>query len=63
MEAKTIGKAATAGKRRGPPDPQLRRALLRAMQGALRRSLVLLPMTEDDDKLQEWLGSMLGFAE
>ena len=47
---------------RGPRDPQVRRALLQAMKGALRRSVVLLPLTEDDDKLQEWLGGMLEFS-
>lgn len=49
-------------KRRGPRDPALRRALLRAMREALRRSVVLLPLTEDEDRLQESLGSALGLS-
>lgn len=43
-------------------DQALRRALLRAMSGALRRSVVLLPLDEDDDRLQEHLASALGLS-
>jgi hypothetical protein len=58
MNAKTTTNrpAATA---RSPRDPQLERALLRAMKGALKRSTVLLPLTEEDDRVQEYLGNVL----
>jgi hypothetical protein len=49
-------------KHRGPRDPALRRALLRAMREALRRSVVLLPLTEDEDRLQEFPGRALGLS-
>lgn len=62
MEAKTTTPRPAGAKRRGPRDPELKRALLRAMKGALRRSVVLLPLTEDDDKLLDGLGSSLGFT-
>jgi hypothetical protein len=60
MKAKT--NAVGFRKLRGPRDPSLRRALLRAMKGALKRSVVLLPATEDEDQLQEWFASALGFT-
>jgi hypothetical protein len=58
MNAKTTTNrpAATA---RSLRDPQLERALLLAMKGALKRSIVLLPLTEEDDRVQEYLGNVL----
>ena len=61
MKTKTISKGAAASSARGLRNPRLTRALLRAMKGALRRSIVLLPLTEDDDKLQECLGGLFGY--
>jgi hypothetical protein len=62
MNATTTTKRPAGGpKARGPRDAQLAGALLRAMRGALKRSTVLLPLTEDDDRLQETLGSALLF--
>jgi len=52
-----------APKPRGPRDPELERALLRAMKGALKRSVVLLPLSEEDDRLQEFLHDVLGVTE
>ena len=46
--------------RRHPIDRARERALLRAMRGALRRSVVLLPLTEEDDRLQRFLEDALG---
>jgi hypothetical protein len=45
-----------------PIDPHLERALLRAMQGALRRSVVLLPLSDDEEVLQRFLEVSLGVA-
>jgi hypothetical protein len=36
--------------RRKPCDPKLQRILVRAMRAALRRSEVLLPRSEEDDR-------------
>jgi hypothetical protein len=47
---------------RAPRDRDIHRALLRAMRGALRRSVVLLPVDDDDDRLVQQLGSALGFG-
>jgi hypothetical protein len=64
MTMKTTKTEATAGAAAPGPrqDHALRRALLRAMKGALRRSVVLLPLDENDDRLQEHLASVLGFS-
>ncbi len=45
---------------RRPLDCKRRRALLGAMRSALRRSVVLLPLTEDDDVLQKFVEAALG---
>jgi hypothetical protein len=45
-----------------PLDPLLRRALLGALRGALRRSVVLLPLSEEDDLVQQFLEAALGAA-
>lgn len=45
-----------------PLDPRRERALLGAMRGALRRSVVLLPLSEDDDLLQDFVAAALGVA-
>ncbi|HEY6863066.1 MAG TPA: hypothetical protein VI319_04135 [Burkholderiales bacterium] len=50
-----------AGRRR-VVDRVRERALLRAMRGALRRSVVLLPLTEEDDLLQRFLVDALGLV-
>ena len=46
--------------RRQVIDRVRERALLRAMRGALRRSVVLLPLTDEDDLLQRFLEDALG---
>ena len=43
-----------------PLDARRHRALVGAMRGALRRSLVLLPRTEEDDLLQLFVEAALG---
>jgi hypothetical protein len=43
-------------------DPERRRALLRAMTAALGRSVVLLPLDEDEDLLQDYVERALGLS-
>jgi hypothetical protein len=52
----------TGRRQRLPLDPRRERALLGAMRGALRRSVVLLPLSEDDDRLQDFVAAALGGA-
>ena len=48
------------GRDHRPLDAQRRRALRGAMRSALRRSVVLLPLTEEDDLLQKFVEAALG---
>ena len=60
MRAKTNTSELIGSKPRRAFDPALKRALSRAMKGALRRSVVLLPGSEDEDRLQTCLAGLLG---
>ncbi|HZR69430.1 MAG TPA: hypothetical protein VFB01_10325 [Burkholderiales bacterium] len=58
-KTKSLDPHRPAGRRR-IIDRVRRRALLCAMRGALRRSVVLLPVSEEDDLLQRFLQDALG---
>jgi hypothetical protein len=62
METRMTATEPDRAQARTPRDADLRRALLHAMRGALRRSVVLLPLDEDDDRLLQQLESVLGLS-
>jgi len=60
MTEKTTRSGRPGARERRRLDTRRERALLRAMRSALRRSVVLLPLTEGDDMLQRFLETALG---
>jgi hypothetical protein len=62
METRMTATEPARAEARTPRDAHRRRALLEAMRGALRRSVVLLPLDEDDDRLLQQLESALGLS-